>query len=184
MKKIVAVIGDCRIDRKSLKYEMAFGMGKVLVDNGYRVQSGGLGGVMEAVFEGAHTSDKYTDGDTVALLPSFDRTSANPHADIIIPTGLDIMRNAVVANAEAVIAIGGGAGTLSEMAMAWSLFRLIIAFSNVDGWSSKLAGERIDRRNRYDNIDDRVFGVTSPEQAIGVLNKYIDVYTKYPHGIK
>lgn len=184
MKKIVAVIGDCKIDRNSLKYEVAFGMGKALVDNGYRVQSGGLGGVMEAVFEGAHASEKYNEGDTVALLPSFDRTSVNPYADIIIPTGLDIMRNAIVANANAVIAIGGGAGTLSEMAMAWSLFRLIIAFSNVDGWSSKLAGERIDSRNRYNDIDDRVFGVTSPDEAIGLLNKYIDVYNKYHHGIR
>lgn len=184
MRKIVAVIGDCKIDRNSIKYEMAFGMGKALVDNSYRVQSGGLCGVMEAVFEGAHSSDNYGEGDTIALLPSFDRTSANAFADIVIPTGLDIMRNAVVANADAVIAIGGGAGTLSEMAMAWSLFRLIIAFSNVDGWSTELAGRKIDSRNRYPDIDDKVYGVTSPEQAIEYLNKYINQYGKYHHGIR
>lgn len=184
MKKIIAVIGDSKIDRNSLKYEIAFGIGKALIDNGYRVQSGGLGGVMEAVFEGAHASDKYKEGDTIALLPSFDRTTSNSFADIVIPTGLDIMRNAIVANADAVIAIGGGAGTLSEMAMAWSLFRLIIAFSNVGGWSSELAGRKIDLRERYKNIDDRVFDVTSPEQAIECLSKYIDVYDKYHHWIR
>lgn len=184
MRKIIAVIGDCKIDRNSIKYEMAFEMGRALIDNGYRVQSGGLGGVMEAVFEGAHSSAKYSEGDTVALLPSFDRTTANSFADIVIPTGLDIARNTVVANADAVIAIGGGAGTLSEIAMAWSLFRLIIAFSNVGGWSSELAGRKIDSRNRYPNIDDRVYGVTSPEQAIEYLNMYINEYDKYHHGIR
>lgn len=184
MRKIIAVIGDGKIEHNSPKYEMAFGIGKALVDNGYRVQSGGLGGVMDAVFEGAHESDKYKEGDTIALLPTFDRTTANKFADIIIPTGLDIMRNAVVANADAVVAIGGGAGTLSEMAIAWSLFRLIIAFSNVDGWSKELAGRKIDLRERYKNIDDKVFSVTSPKQAIEYLNKYIDEYSRYHQGIK
>lgn len=184
MKKIIAVIGDSHIEHQSLKYEMAYELGKLLIDNGYRIQSGGLGGVMEAVFEGAHESEKYEEGDTIALLPSFDRTTANPFADIIIPTGLDVMRNAVVANADAVIAIGGGAGTLSEMAMAWSLFRLIIAFSNVDGWSAKLAGRKIDNRERYKNIDDQVFSVTSPKQAIEYLDKYINIYNRYHSGIK
>ena len=184
MRKIIAVIGDCNINRASLKYEMAFGVGKALVDNGYRIQSGGLGGVMQAVFEGAHSSEKYREGDTVALVPSFDRTKVNSFADIVIPTGLDIMRNTIVANADAVIAIGGGAGTLSEIAMAWSLFRLVIAFSNVDGWSAKLAGQKIDWRERYKNIDDKVWDVTSPQQAIEYLNRYVDVYDKSHHGIR
>lgn len=184
MKKTIAVIGDCKIDRNGAKYELAFGMGKALVDNGYRVQSGGLGGVMEAAFAGARASDRYTEGDTVAIVPSFDRTAVNAFADIVIPTGLDIMRNTIVANADAVIAIGGGAGTLSEMATAWSLYRLIVAFSNADGWSAELADRKIDRRDRYPGIDDKVFGVTTPEQAIERLNAYIDVYGKQHHGIR
>ena len=96
MKKIIAVIGDGKIEKDSLKYKLAFETGKALIDSGYRVQSGGLGGIMEAVFQGAKSSEKYQDGDTIAIIPSFDRTEANHYADIIIPTGIDVMRNGMV----------------------------------------------------------------------------------------
>ena len=51
-KKIVAVIGNKKIEPDGIRYRLAYETGKLLVDNGYRVQSGGLGGVMEAVFAG------------------------------------------------------------------------------------------------------------------------------------
>lgn len=184
MRKIISVIGDGKIEVNSLKFKLAFETGKLLIDNGYRVQSGGLGGVMQAVFAGAKASEKYQDGDTIALVPSFDATAVNEYADIVIPTGLDILRNAIVANASAVIAIGGGSGTLSEMAMAWSLFRLIIAYKNVDGWSSELADRKLDNRERYADIDDKVFGVSSPKEMIDTLNALIGTYSRYHHGIK
>ena len=184
MKKIIAVIGDNSVDKDSDAYELAFQVGKALIDLGYRVQSGGLGGIMEAVFAGAHTSECYVDGDTVAIIPSFDRSKANIYADIIIPTGLDVMRNMLVANADAVIAIGGGAGTLSEIAIAWSLYRLIIAFKNVDGWSAKLADLKIDSRTRYDISNDRVYGVESVNEMIQVLSDKIAQYSRVHHGIK
>ena len=69
MRKIVAVIGDAKIEKPSLKYDVAFQTGKLLVDNGFRVQSGGHSGVMEAAFAGAHSSEKYREGDTIAILP-------------------------------------------------------------------------------------------------------------------
>lgn len=184
-RKIVAVIGDAVIEKGGLKYELAFNTGKALVDAGYRIQSGGLGGVMEAAFQGAHASENYREGDTVALVPSFDATIANPYADIVIPTGLDVMRNAVVANASAVIAVGGGAGTLSEMAFSWSLFRMVLAFENVEGWSAEMAGKRMDARIRYPEIeDDRVYGVKSAEEAVKLINERIDRYNRYHSGIK
>ena len=61
-KKVIAVIGNKKIDRDGIRWRLAFETGKILVDNGYRVQSGGLGGVMEAVFAGAHASEKYREG--------------------------------------------------------------------------------------------------------------------------
>lgn len=183
MRKIIAVIGDGKIENDSLKYKIAFETGKALVDAGYRVQSGGLGGIMEAVFKGAKASENYREGDTIAIIPSFDRTSVNQFADIVIPTGLDVMRNTIVANADAVIAIGGGAGTLSEMALAWSLYRLLIAYKNVDGWSAELAERKLDNRERYKNVDDKVYGVEEPQQAVGLINKLITIYSRYHHGI-
>ena len=184
MKKIIAVIGDGKIEKEGLKNEIAFETGKALVECGYRVQSGGLGGVMEAAFAGAHAAKNYREGDTIAIIPSFDTTTANAYADIVIPTGLDVMRNTIVANADAVIAIGGGAGTLSEMAMAWSLFRLIIAYDNVDGWSAELAGRRLDVRERYADSDDKIFAVSSVQECMAFLNEKINLYTRRHYGIK
>lgn len=183
MKKIVAVVGDAVIEKNGLKQRIAYETGKMLVDNGFRVQSGGMGGVMEAAFAGAKASENYQDGDTIALLPTFDICYANKYADIIIPTGIDVMRNAIVANASAVIAVGGGAGTLSEMAFAWSLKRLLIAYENVDGWSAKLANTKIDEKKRYD-FPDKVWGVSTPEEAAKILLEKIDKYTVYHKGIE
>ena len=184
-KEIVAVIGNKKIEPDGIRYRLAYETGKLLVDNGYRVQSGGLGGVMEAVFAGAHASKNYREGDTIALVPSFDATTANVYADIVIPTGLDMMRNALVANADAVIGVGGGAGTMCEYAFAWSLKRLIIAYRTSGGWSSKLAGTRLDDAVRYENIpEDKIYGASTPKSAMEILNEKIGLYTAYHKGIR
>ncbi len=183
-RKIVSVIGNKRIKKDGERYRLAFELGKALVDAGYRVQSGGLQGVMKAVMAGAKTSKNYREGDTIALVPSFDTETANEHADIVIPTGLDMMRNAMVANAYAVIGIGGGAGTMSEYCFAWSLKRLVIAFANSGGWSAKVAGTRIDDSVRYPDIpDDKIYSVTTAEEAIKILEEKIDLYTDRHGGI-
>ena len=184
-KKVVSVIGNKKIEKDGIRYKLAFEIGKALVDNGYRVQSGGLLGVMEAVMAGAHASKNYKEGDTIALVPSYDTETANEYADIVIPTGLDMMRNALVANADAVIGVGGGAGTLCEYAFAWSLKRLIIAFENSGGWSEKLAGTRLDDTVRYDDLpDDKVYAVKTADEAIAILNEYIDDYVSRHSGIQ
>ena len=95
-----------------------------------------------------------------------------------------MLRNAIVANADAVIAIGGGAGTLSEIAFAWAMMRLVLACEDVDGWSSKVANTKMDHRVRYDYIpEDMVYGVSNADEVIEILNKYIDKYTKYHKAI-
>src|SRR3712207_3340897 len=79
------------------------------------VLCGGLGGVMEAVCRGARQAG----GLTIGLLPSKDAQTANPYVLLPIATGMHEARNVVLINsAEAVIAIGGGWGTLSEIALA------------------------------------------------------------------
>ena len=166
MRKMISIIGDSKIEKDGKKYRLAFSMGKALVDNGYRVASGGLGGVMEAAFEGARSSEFYREGDTVAILPMFDRKLASDAADIVI-------------------AIGGGAGTLAEMSNAWPLKRLMIAFRGVEGWSAKVADTRLDHRIRYPEIEeDRVFGVSTADEAIALLEKYLNLYTDTHTGIK
>jgi uncharacterized protein (TIGR00725 family) len=76
---------------------------------------GGLGGAMEAACRGA----KQAGGATVGLLPGADRAEANPYVDVRLPTGLGEGRNLLVVRAaDVVIAVGGGYGTLSEIALA------------------------------------------------------------------
>ena len=112
---------------------------------------------MEAACRGARASLHYQPGDTVAVLPGHDPADANPFADVVIPSGLDHVRNSIVAHADAVSAIGGGAGTMSEICLAWIYKRLIVAL-RVEGWSGKIADQRVDERVRYPNEqDDRVF---------------------------
>ena len=76
---------------------------------------GGLGGVMEAACRGASEAG----GVTVGILPGDDRSAANRFVEVSIPTGLGEARNAlVVRSADALVAVGGGYGTLSEIAFA------------------------------------------------------------------
>jgi uncharacterized protein (TIGR00725 family) len=107
--------------------------------------TGGLGGVMEAALRGAAASRAFRDGDTLALLPGADPAAANRWASIVIPTGLGHHRNGVVAAADAVVAVGGGAGTLSEVAFAWVWGRApIVVVTGLPGVTASLAGQRLD----------------------------------------
>jgi len=61
----------------------------------------------------------------------------------------------------------------------------MIAYEDGDGWSSKIAGQRMDHRIRYENIEeDKVFGVKTADEAIAVLEKYIDQYNLCWQGIR
>jgi len=109
----VSVIGGSRIDEPTA--ERARTVGRLLADRGYVVVCGGLGGVMEAVCAGASEAG----GETVGILPTADRRDANEYVDTAVATGLGHARNAmVVMNGDAVVAVDGGAGTLSELGFA------------------------------------------------------------------
>ena len=191
---IVAVVGNAASTNPEhptsykSKWELSFELGKALVDNGYRVLSGGGRGVMRAVFAGAHASKKYREGDTIAIAPSYGFETANDFADIVIPTGLDLARNVIVANSQVVVAIGGGSGTLNEISNAWKMGRLIFAYENADGWSKLLANHPIDDCERYPDMeDDRIWGVKSAADVIkGIKEKlpqYNRVFDRIPFGI-
>jgi len=168
---IVAVIGDGTVSQGSRAWGLAEELGERLVDAGYRVLSGGLGGVMEAVSRGARRSASHAPGMVIGLLPGDEPGAANAYVDVSIATGLGHLRNSLVAHADAVVAIGGGAGTLSEIALAWIHRRMVLAY-RVEGWSGRLAGSRLDDRVRFASIpDDEVFGVDSAEEAIALLQQ-------------
>src|SRR5271157_2986637 len=131
----IGVIGDAHLD--SEKTGLAVALGEKLVNSGYRIVTGGHGDLARAIAKGARLSIQYHEGDLITILPGYDPSVAEDYSDIIIATGIDHARNLVIANSDAVIALGGGAGTLSEIAFAWALKRLILAYK-VNGWSGKL----------------------------------------------
>lgn len=112
----IAVIGAGRCSAEAAA--LAEAVGRALAKRGAIVVCGGLGGVMEAACRGA----KSVGGLTVGILPGTSRREANPYVDIPIVTGMGEARNVlVVQSAQAVIAVHGEYGTLSEIAHALKL---------------------------------------------------------------
>ena len=110
---IIAVIGNSSCSAEEAK--LAETVGELLAQRGATIVCGGLGGVMEAVCRGARSKD----GLTVGILPGGDPSLANPWVSIPVVTGIGEARNvAVVKSSQAVIAIGGSYGTLTEIAYA------------------------------------------------------------------
>ena len=107
-------------------------MGRLLAERGAVLVCGGLGGTMEAACRGA----KQAGGTTVGLLPGGSRSEANRFVDVAIPTGLGEARNALVVRAaDAVVAVGGGYGTLSEIALALRAGKRVVGLGTweIDG---------------------------------------------------
>jgi uncharacterized protein (TIGR00725 family) len=121
----VSVIGGGTVPDEQA--EIAERIGRLLGQRGHTLVCGGRGGVMESACRGAteaRTANQCRDaseagGQTIGILPGDDRRAANPYVDVPIATGLGHARNAlVVMNGDAVIAIDGGVGTLSEIGFA------------------------------------------------------------------
>ena len=113
MTRYVAVVGPSEATAEELSTAEAVGAG--LARSGAIVVTGGRGGVMAAASRGAMESG----GTTVGILPGANRDEANDWVTVAIPTGLGELRNGLVVRAaDAVIAVGGAYGTLSEIALA------------------------------------------------------------------
>lgn len=113
MHRIISVIGAGTCTRR--EFNLAHEVGRLLAQRGFAVACGGLLGVMEAACMGA----KEAGGLTLGILPGVAREDANKYVDVAIPTGIRDARNMIVATCgEAVIAVGGKLGTLSEISLA------------------------------------------------------------------
>lgn len=108
-------------------------VGREIARSGAVLVCGGRGGVMEAAARGARAED----GHTIGILPGYDRAQANEHIEFAIATGIGEARNViVVASGDAVIALEGEAGTLSEIGLAMKLGRPVVALNswqNIEG---------------------------------------------------
>ena len=128
----VGVVGAGSAEGRTIS--VAEEIGRLLAARGVIVVCGGLGGVMEAACVGA----KSAGGITVGILPGLDRNEANAWVDIAIPTGLGEARNALLVRAaDALIAISGEYGTLSEIALALKTGKPVVG---IDTWELSRRG--------------------------------------------
>jgi uncharacterized protein (TIGR00725 family) len=130
VSRYVGVAGASQADPPLL--EEAELLGRRLAEGGAVVVCGGGPGVMEAVCRGARAAG----GTTVGLLPGLDRGEGNPHLSVSVPTGMGQGRNLLLVRAsDALVAVGGGFGTLSEIALA---LRTGIPVIGLATWSLRL----------------------------------------------
>lgn len=121
---LIAVIGPAECE--PFVATMAYEVGRGIAGMGAALLCGGRTGVMEAACRGAQESG----GVTIGLLPGADRSEGNGHLSIALPTNLGHARNALIAQgADVVIAIGGGYGTLSEIAFALKLGKRVVGLA-------------------------------------------------------
>lgn len=145
----ISVIGDTEPGDVTLA--LAEEVGRLLAEAGAVVVTGGRAGVAEAASKGAVEAG----GVAVGILPGPDRAEANPWVSVAVCTGLGETRNALVAmNGDAVIALEGGFGTLSEIGHALVAGRAVIGLGT---WELR-------RRNGME--DGSIVRVTSPTEAV------------------
>jgi len=140
--KLIGVIGSRDCDRDT--YERTRRVGQLLAERGWGVICGGMSGVMEAACRGAAEAG----GLTVGVLPGDSPDTANSYVQVRIATGMGIARNVIiVSSSAAVIAITGGAGTLSEIAHCLQLGVPVVGLTTHD-------------------VSPDIVRVTTPEDAV------------------
>ena len=166
MKKFqILVIGNndngCTPELEKIAYETGIETAK---SNSILI-TGGLGGVMKAASKGA----KESGGLTVGIIPQNDMSEANEFCDVVIPSGIGLMRDFLNAlSADGVIAIGGGSGTLSEICAAYMYSKPIVVLKNSGGTSTKFADQYLDHRKNV-----KIVGVETPKEAVELIFKEI-----------
>jgi uncharacterized protein (TIGR00725 family) len=146
--KFIAVIGNSKASAQEIK--LAEEIGREIAKNGAVLVCGGLDGVMEAACRGATTEG----GLTVGILPGTSRNDANEYVQIPVVTGIGYARNMIVVkSAQAVIAVGGSYGTLTEIGFA---LKNGIPVIGLDTWELSQKGKNDNSMMRAENAADAV----------------------------
>jgi uncharacterized protein (TIGR00725 family) len=156
---LIAVVGGEFCDDAALEH--AERVGRELALRGHVLICGGRGGVMEAACRGARAEG----GHTIGVLPGDNRSDANPYVEFPIVTGIGRARNLVIVlSADALIAIDGSYGTLSEIAFAHQYGKPVVG---LDTWSFAVAGVEDATMLRASNPEEAV------EMAIAAAQKAV-----------
>ncbi len=158
LKQAIALIGPGDGDARLC--DAAFAIAQRLAQCGLAIVCGGRGGVMQAASRGAFEAG----GTVIGLLPENDDQAANAYLTVAIPTGMGEMRNALIARSSlCLIAVGGGMGTLSEMAFGLKLGKTVfclypeiilpgsICVADVDEAIELVLGWLVDQSERQQN---------------------------------
>ncbi|MEM0154995.1 MAG: TIGR00725 family protein [Thermoplasmataceae archaeon] len=156
----ISVIGGSNITDENCL--IAHRVGELLAENTAVVFCGGLSGVMECVAEGVRTKG----GIVVGILPGYSPVEGNSHLTVSVPTGMGYARNFLVSRAgEAIIAIDGSAGTLSEAAFSISEGKDVISLNST---------EIVPRKKQ----EGRFISVSTPEEAVTQAMKSAETHRK------
>jgi len=157
-RKQMLVIGFGRDHCTEIASRAAYQVGVEIARHDVLLLTGGLGGVMEAASRGA----KETGGFVIGIIPQDNKSEANAYCDAVIATGMGFARDFVTAySADAVIVVGGGAGTMIEIAAAYQKKIPIVAVKGTGGVADQLVDSYIDDRKT-----ERILGEDSPEKAV------------------
>jgi uncharacterized protein (TIGR00725 family) len=155
-KLYIGVVGEG--EYKEETYQTAYEVGLLIAERGAVLVCGGLSGVMEAACKGA----KSKNGLTVGILPSGDRQWANAYVDVPIPTGMGEARNALVARcADALVAVGGSFGTLSEIALALKIGKPVVG---IETWGLYKGQKE----------DGSIVPAESPQEAVAAVFRILE----------
>jgi uncharacterized protein (TIGR00725 family) len=154
----ISVVGFDADSCTEVARKAAYRVGMAIAREGGTVVCGGLGGVMEAASKGALDAG----GHSVGIVPSADSDQANRYCEFVVATGMGKSRNFVVAySGDAMIVVGGGAGTITEAAAAYQVAKPIVTVKGTGGVADEWAGKYFDdRRTRL------ILGGSSPEDAV------------------
>lgn len=152
---------------------LAHELGQALADMDLNVISGGQRGVMLSLCRAIHEyrREGYHSAYIVGILPNGGFEDANPYLDLAVPVGTPHLQNAIVPlSADMVVTVGGAAGTLAELALAWQ-FKKPIALLGTEGWSGRLGGERLDSRRddqlaHFHTVDELMGWITETQKTL------------------
>ena len=154
----ISVVGYEEDSCTDVAREAAYRVGKAIAKEGGTVVCGGLGGVMEAASKGAIEAG----GHALGIIPSSDSSEANRYCDCVVSTGMGRSRNFLVAySGDAMVVVGGGAGTLTEAAAAYQAGKPVVAVKGTGGVADEWAGRYFDERRTSKVLQGR-----SPEGAV------------------